>query len=654
MRSKVPGMFIRLSNLMIIQVVFIFAALALVLFYPRDPSGEHKVAEDAAGLKDRLVKIGSLVSRELPKSYENSISSESSEKWKVRVSRLLAVEPSLDYAALVVRDDSSEFRTWYAYVAGEEKDVEEALGQVFLTYCDYDMLQATASQEPGFLVECVFGSKHAVCYNRLAGPTATPAVLVTVVDHGLVVSPRSALQYTVMILFLAATLISLLILHLISKRVKQPLDRLIRGLEKTAEGELYYMIEPESDSSLNRLVNSFNRMTQKLWDNQKQLKEYNVKLKKSNISILESQVFLATLIDCSPFSIVVVNVSGQIMIFNQAATDVFAYTSEEVVGRTMDVLLGQKSDQPNIRKDQEQKVGVEVICRRKDGEHFPAYMVSTPVATGTNDFRAWLYIIRDISESKSFQEMMVSLDRYYTRGEMAGDIAHEINNYLAVLMGNLELLPLLFKKGNTDKIEAKLDLMKSTVDRIAQFANGLMDTPQDNVHFEPVSINQLVENIIAFLKPQNRFDNIRIIATLCTDLAVVELDSGQVQQLLVNLVYNASEVLSEQEGDKIIRVSTSVGTLDGKPCAQIEVADNGPGVPAEKEELLFNERFTTKRKGHGIGLITCSRIMNNHSGKIDYRNEGGAVFSLLFPLERLKAVVEEPSSEPTRAPVQTS
>ena len=64
------------------------------------------------------------------------------------------------------------------------------------------------------------------------------------------------------------------------------------------------------------------------------------------------------------------------------------------------------------------------------------------------------------------------------------------------------------------------------------------------------------------------------------------------------------------------------------------VRDNGPGVVADKVPILFKRRFTTKRHGHGIGLITCRRIVENHGGEIDYRFDGGAVFTVMLPLEQ--------------------
>jgi C4-dicarboxylate-specific signal transduction histidine kinase len=274
----------------------------------------------------------------------------------------------------------------------------------------------------------------------------------------------------------------------------------------------------------------------------------------------------------------------------------------------------------------------EVIARRSDGDLFPAYVAAAGIATQDGRRGATLYMCRDISESKRFQDMMIRLDRYYTRGQMAGDIAHEINNYLAVLMGNLELLPLLLKKGNSEKVDKKLTVMIDTVDKIARFANGLMDVPQEEVRLEQSSLNQIVENVVAFLKPQNRFDTVDITTNLSTDIPLLLLDQGQIQQLLVNLIYNASDAVSGKEkNERRIVISTLVSRDSDGEWACVEVRDNGPGVVPEREEALFKERFTTKRKGHGIGLITCRKIVENHRGSVRYRSDSGSVFTACFP-----------------------
>jgi len=529
--------------------------------------------------------------------------------------------------------------------AGSESDTGP-LGKI-----DQGMLGHVAGQDEGYLISTMVDRLRSIHYCRMQGVIGPPLVLVVVSDYDLPVFPSSDIKYAIFLLFLFSTLISLLMVYLISKRLKGPINRLTRGLEKTAEGELFYVVESNGDEELNRMAKAFNDMSRTLWNNHHALKSYNVRLKKTNISLLESQTFLSTLIDSSPLSIIVTSPEGRVILTNNAASKIFNCTGEKLVGCSIEDILNPSP----IRSSEDQSEygdapGFEALCRRNNGEQFPAYVIMAPIETVDTDARGFIYLVRDITESKNFQEMMIRLDRYSTRGEMAGDIAHEINNYLAILSGNLELIPMLLAKGNQEKVDRKLELMRSTVDKIVRFADGLMDTAQDEAHFEPANLNQVVENVLAFLKPQNKFDGVCLTVNLSPELPCLEFDQAQIQQLLVNLVNNAAEALIDHEGEKKVHVTTSVVDDGDRQFARVEVYDNGAGVNEERVEHLFKNRFTTKRKGHGIGLITCRRIVEAHNGRISYSFNNGSCFCCEMPLTRRESDTEPSESKCTSVP----
>ena len=163
-------------------------------------------------------------------------------------------------------------------------------------------------------------------------------------------------------------------------------------------------------------------------------------------------------------------------------------------------------------------------------------------------------------------------------------------------------------------------------------------------------INQLIETVITFLKPQNKFDLVEIETALATDLPLIEYDQGKMQQMLVNLIFNAVDAVSELDGKKRICVKSSLSPTDDS-AINISVLDNGPGVPENKVELLFIRRFTTRRKGHGIGLITCQKLIEAHQGEISYKYDNGAIFEIKLPksqaiLDDITEVQPESSGSP--------
>lgn len=621
---KKTGFFNRLSNIIIIQGVFVFVALALILFYPMN---DNSVNSKLNGMID---KVNSLTKTLKALDRLSLKSTEGEENPLYLAARQ---EELVEYFEIYTLDTASHLQSLFRFKKPGGPLTEAQLNEEIADMFSPEYLRTRMTELDRPAITYVYNSRHLVCYSYLPDFDGAPAMVVSLMDHEMLISPRSSLQYLIFLLFLFSTLISLLTVYLISKRFGQPLNRLMRGLEKTAQGELYYMIETDEDNEIDNLSRAFNRMTQSLWDNKKKLKAYNTRLKKANLAMLESQMFLAALIESTPLCIIVASHTKQIMVFNRKASEVFGYGSEEILGKDIACLFKRFLPENKLKESESgRQPGFEMICRKSDGESFPAFVIVTPVQFGQGELKAYLYIIRDITESKSFQDMMVRLDRYYTRGEMAGDIAHEINNYLAILSGNIELLPLILRKGDQEKIDKKLEIMKSTCDKIACFADGLMDVPQDKTVFQQVDLNQLVENVLAFLKPQNKFDNITIELNLSSDIPLVELDPGQVQQLLVNYVFNAADAIRESSDEKYIYITTSVVEHENEKYTRVEVADSGAGVPEEKQPALFNKRFTTKRKGHGIGLVTCLKIATAHNGRVGYYKADRTTFYLDIPV----------------------
>jgi PAS domain S-box-containing protein len=622
-----------LGNLIIIQVLFIFGALALILFVPENG---QDLDRRLAGLERDLMEIGRNAScsagfDQSPTELQNHQLEE--------LSAFLDSLKRVDHAAIIGVRDGEQLEIKYVYTRSEASSDD---GEQDITgYSSYPMLclMATSSGEVPLLT--ALDTDHLVYYQRLeADKSGLPLMLVLAVKHGLTVSSRFHLQYAVLILFLCSALVSLLTVRLLLKKFKLPLDRIISGFEETADGKLHNLAEFVDDPHLGKLTCAYNAMTHKLWDNRKELDNYCTRLGQANIELHESKSFLKTLFDSNPLSVIVTNMEGDILMINQAAADVFGYQADELAGRPLSTLIEEGSGQAGSEEVEGSHRSFEAICRRHDGAEFPGYLISSQVASEGDRPDVRLWVCRDITDSKDFQEMMIRLDRYYSRGEMAGDIAHEINNYLAVLLGNVELLPMYLKRGDMERVDKKLVVMKNALESIARFSDGLLDSGVETVRLEPASVNQIVENVMAFLGPQNKFDVVEVVKELSNDVPVLRVDLAQIQQLLVNLIYNAAEALATKDGEKRIEIITRPDEIDGTRGATIMVRDNGAGVVAEKEELLFNTRFTTKARGHGIGLITCRRIVDNHGGAISYETQEGAVFSVFLPVVE---ITEEPA-----------
>jgi signal transduction histidine kinase len=161
---------------------------------------------------------------------------------------------------------------------------------------------------------------------------------------------------------------------------------------------------------------------------------------------------------------------------------------------------------------------------------------------------------------------------------------------------------------------------------------GLMDFSHKEVRKQPTKLNDVIRKTVEFITPQNKYERVEFSLDLAEDMPVINLDPGQVQQVFMNLFSNAADALKSGMAPmpRIIirsRVKASAGQVE------LAVEDNGPGLPPEVMARLFEPSFTTKVEGHGFGLSTCYRIIQNHGGKISAQNVpgSGARFTIILP-----------------------
>jgi PAS domain S-box-containing protein len=603
--------------------VFLFAAIVMVIFVPSVPAKKASRIPEMTRLftsvHDTLLSMDSG-----PTSVHTGLIS------RPALDRLFEGDPLISSFA-IVRIDSS-MTTVFEWTADHITRPIGFDGPSEDSAAIASILQLVAGMPHGFQLNLTEQRLKPLHLQRFDMPNIGPVIFAAEEISDLIVSSRSYLIRTIGLLFLCSTLVSLLIVYLLGKRLQEPLDRLAQKIEESAirHGENGLREFAVDEEEISRLAAGFNKLSDTSRRNHTAACESDKKLHLADSALRESQQFMHTIIESSPSALIVTDAENKIVLINAAATREFNCPASKAVGQYITSLFALPNGSVLAAQGQS---GFETVCWKRNAEAFPAYIVTAPVETDDGDIKARLYIIRDIVESRGYQDMMVRLDRNSTRGAMAADIGHEINNFLAVVLGNLELLPRSIAKGDEPGIKKKLDTMKSNVEKIARFADGLMvESPNEDVVCVSASVNQIVENVIAFLRYQNRFDGVDWVVQLHPDLPMAELDDARIQQVLVNLLYNAAEAVGDIEGNQVITIATRSDVRGGVPVVHVDVIDNGPGVQKDRESLLFKTRFTTKKKGHGFGLMTCQRIVDQHSGRIGYAYENGAHFWFELPL----------------------
>jgi signal transduction histidine kinase len=242
-------------------------------------------------------------------------------------------------------------------------------------------------------------------------------------------------------------------------------------------------------------------------------------------------------------------------------------------------------------------------------------------------------------ELKRTQRALIGSERLAAKGEMAASVAHEINNMLQVISGNVEL-HVLRSKTMTPEERTRFDRVKDALNKMRGLSKGLLDFSHQESKPLPTDMALLVRETLTFVRPQNRFDGIELSSEADERAGIVLVDPAQMQQVLTNLLFNAADALRDA-GTLAPRIDVRLTWLESESLVELCVSDNGPGVPEGVGHKIFEPGYTTKEYGHGFGLSTVFRIVKNHHGTIGVERSslGGATFLVRIPVEPLSSVL---------------
>ncbi|MDH3890848.1 MAG: response regulator [candidate division Zixibacteria bacterium] len=232
---------------------------------------------------------------------------------------------------------------------------------------------------------------------------------------------------------------------------------------------------------------------------------------------------------------------------------------------------------------------------------------------------------------KELQDETIQLEKMATRGEMSAEIGHELNNFLGVVTGNLSLLDFHLKKQNYDELPRYLHAILDNIDKIKTFTGNLMDLTPIASKKEAIRFDQLLMEVVDYLKPQKRFAGVSLNIAALKDPILFEADATHIQQLLYNLFNNAADATIEC-ARREINVGITIDRAHG--MFAMTISDSGAGMEPALLEKAFAEKFTTKKDGHGFGLLVCKRIIENHGGKLSIESalSQGTSITTTFPL----------------------
>jgi PAS domain S-box-containing protein len=328
--------------------------------------------------------------------------------------------------------------------------------------------------------------------------------------------------------------------------------------------------------------------------------------------------------------------AGCVAYANPAAETMFGVSDEELIGKPLRELMPERFDEAHSRElARYQSNGaphmlgrtVEVIGRRRDGTEFP---IDLSLGSWTSNGKVhFAGIMRDVTERKKVEAQLLVADRMVAVGTLSAGVAHEINNPLAAIIGNLDLAmrdlgDLLDEQGETSsllRLREELVDARDAADRVRKIVRDLrvFSRGEDEVP-GPVDVEHVMESTLRMA-----WNEIRHRATVVKSYAAVppvQASEARLGQVFLNLIMNAAQaMLEERSANNVISIATRV---EGERVL-IEVSDTGAGIGPEMMKRLFTPFVTTKPVGvgTGLGLSICHRIVTSFGGEISAESEPG-------------------------------
>jgi signal transduction histidine kinase len=244
---------------------------------------------------------------------------------------------------------------------------------------------------------------------------------------------------------------------------------------------------------------------------------------------------------------------------------------------------------------------------------------------------------RRIKDLKADLNKMVQEDRMISLGKLAASCVHEINNPIQGLLTFSDLMQKILSAGtpnaeDLDQFKHFLTLMSKELERCGNIVSGLLSFSREiPLEYKNLNLNDVLHTAITLMQHRMELQNIRLVDNISSGTLMVNGDNNRLQQIVLNLLFNAIEAMPE--GGLLEIVSQP---LPEKREALMEIRDTGCGIPAKHIDHIYDPFFTTKNEGEGtgLGLSIVYGVVNNHNGKISVESsEGqGTVFRLTFPL----------------------
>jgi PAS domain S-box-containing protein len=358
----------------------------------------------------------------------------------------------------------------------------------------------------------------------------------------------------------------------------------------------------------------------------------------SRVREIEAQRrFTEAIVDSLPLGLYVIDRDYRITVWNRKReTGMQGISREEAIGRTIFEIL-HRQPAALLRREFDEIFATgrmqQFQMESKSSGEVRTYRLSKiPMRDEAQTVTHIITIGEDITDWVEARERVSQTEKLAAVGRLAAGIMHEINNPLATIAACAESMALDFES-SADAPEY-LKIIESEVQRCKHIIDGLLDfsRPQP-LQRQLLDVNTIAERALFLLKHHARFKQLKVEADLSRDLPMVNASSEQLIQVLIALLMNAADAMT-QHGRVLVRTKSGGGAVR---AVTIEVQDEGTGIPRSQMARIFEPFYTTKEQGRGtgLGLAICYGIVAEHGGRIEVESEPerGSTFRIILPIE---------------------
>lgn len=346
-----------------------------------------------------------------------------------------------------------------------------------------------------------------------------------------------------------------------------------------------------------------------------------------------------------PDAVVGIDDGLRVMLWNPAAEALLGRSARRTIGRALKEIFPPDTSLVRHLGDTlatgESRSESEAVVEGGDGRPVHVSIVTAPLAR-SGDVEAAVAVIRDVSRLHQLESEVRRGETLAAAGQIAIGLAHEIRNPLGAIRGAVQLMRR--ELGDDARLGEYTDVLLKEVDRVNRILEMLLDISRPvTLRPVPLNVHQLLERVALLSEEMASRRRVQIVRRYDPSLPPILADEDRILQVFHNLVRNAIEAMAD--GGRLTLVTrpsmnplfTKVDLGHGqRSMAEIQVIDEGQGIPEATRARLFTPFFTTKDKGLGLGLALCHRIIEEHHGGIQITSEPnrGTLVSCFLPIAR--------------------